>query len=154
MKYKLLDEADVIQDGDEFFSSDEGWGSFEWEKLACTEIGSLVGKEYICRRPMQSWQPISTSPKDGTPILVGWWTELTDWDHENKIHVHRGWEWNTTVAQNYLNRVYETPPAYHERDEWQLIESGSYATDCDLSEEPTHWQPLPAEPEKPKAKEP
>lgn len=81
---------------------------------------------------MNTWQPISTAPKDGTPILVGWWTDRHGCPKD----------WNATVVIGCAGEEF-----------WRLVQVGSYASDPFLGEYPTHWQPLPAEPEKPETKE-
>ena len=70
------------------------------------------------------WQPIETAPKDGTEVLVGWYSEKGHF--ENHVWQHKGWLWEWAVAS------YET-------DRWSDWE-------CSLAEEPTHWMPLPPPP--------
>ena len=70
------------------------------------------------------WQPIETAPKD-TPVLI--WAE-----GEQMITA----QYCTYRANN--NTIY--------RAEWQLLDSGRYAEDHDMSYDPTHWMPLPEPP--------
>jgi hypothetical protein len=74
---------------------------------------------------MSEWQAISTAPKDGTPVLL-----FEPGDDEGVCF--------------HIGRFARTPgfrkrPA---RDGW-VIASGWLAFD-----EPTHWMPLPAPPER------
>lgn len=77
---------------------------------------------------MSQWQPISTAPKDGTPLLlfcadyapaffVGSWgrTDLPE-GHED---YWAGWSWAEEILANH----------------------------CAMEPEPTHWMPLPATPD-------
>lgn len=82
---------------------------------------------------MTDWQPISTAPKDGTPILccivgcvptVAWW------------------------------ETFPKPLPYAKRSCWRTNEAGDFEDDVAWEENwrssfynPTHWMPLPQPPE-------
>lgn len=73
-----------------------------------------------------TWQPISTAPKDGTPIIVagpsekGWCYGVAFWNPN-------GNSWVGDCLE--VTGIWETGSAWFEPDEV------------------THWQPLPAPPE-------
>ena len=72
----------------------------------------------------QTWQPIETAPKDGTPVLIwmkyGSQAVTAEW---------RGGRWRAVW------------------DGWSVIESESdFGTECREVEVPTHWMQLPAPP--------
>jgi Protein of unknown function (DUF551) len=69
------------------------------------------------------WQPIETAPKDGTECLVyGKW--------EGEIH---------GPYEGLFAGV-----AYFNFGRWSITLGDCYSCDC----EPTHWMPLPPQPEK------
>jgi len=64
------------------------------------------------------WQPIDTAPKDGTVVLL----------------------WDGIETTGYWQNYTFSPGS------WCLCISGAYAQDAAL-DGPTHWAPLPAEPD-------
>lgn len=125
MEYKLLNRGDIIQQGDEWYDESYDYGVGRWNPCQAGSYG-IKCDSGIYRRPVEPWQDITTAPKDGTAILVGWWD---GWKH-----------WQCTVV------TWENPYCYGDRKDWNLVSTGSQAEDCVLEEEPTHWQPLPEPP--------
>lgn len=88
------------------------------------------------RADMSDWQPISTAPTDGRTILLGHHNKLGKW------RTMRG-QW---MSQECIDETWEDPEAG---------EPGWFETSVENDElpncwatNPTHWQPLPAPPEK------
>lgn len=75
---------------------------------------------------MNTWQDMSTAPKDGTAILIGSWT---DWGRFSQTD----WHWDSCVVKWIV-------------DDWQLTQSGSYAEDNYPDIIPTHWCEIPQPP--------
>lgn len=98
--------------------NDEGF--WEWWTVSNHEYSfkcsSEEEAEFLKRQLSMVWQPISTAPKDGAPILV--------WDGKNM----------TTVSWH----------SGYDHDEWSLCAPGLYADDYAFY--PTHWMPLPEPP--------
>ena len=83
-----------------------------------------------------TWLPIDTAPQDGRTILLGRYNELGKW------RTMRG-QW---MSQECIDETWEDPEAG---------EPGWFETSVENDElpncwatNPTHWQPLPAPPEK------
>ena len=88
-----------------------------------------------------AWQPITTAPRDGTPILCTWvWTDSTGISRwSGHMHVlaycphwyaegHGAWVLDGDFATHFVpDGLHETPPTVYG--------------------EPTHWMPLPAPPQ-------
>lgn len=119
MKYELLEKGDVIVKGTMVSYQDR------WRFVHPSKFGTIHHGEDVAIRPIQTWQDITTAPKDGTAILVGWWTDRHGCPRD----------WNAVVVAGY-----------DERHGWELVESGSYADDPFFNGEPTHWMPLPDAP--------
>ena len=90
---------------------------------------------------MNPWKPIETAPKDGTPILVGYWEPNKRWNCETKTHDDLPPIWAATVA------FWADYP--RDSNEWHLVEAGSYAEDYRVPFDPTHWTEIPIPPQQP-----
>ena len=71
------------------------------------------------------WQPIETAPKDGTSILL-------------------------LIEDVAIEGYWEVPTYASGKPYWYVPSVSSHGCGCCPSdnEEPTHWMPLPAKPEK------
>ena len=78
-------------------------------------------------KEMNTWKPIASAPKDGTPILVGVWGRE---------------DWHTVVAYWIEDSEATAGGA------WELVEAGTYGDDGLLDWKPTHWTEIPTPPTK------
>jgi hypothetical protein len=83
-----------------------------------------------------AWQPIETAPKDGTEILA--------WREDCGVFLARYGCMYDFLTESEMSE-YEDETC-SQKDWW----SADFITGCrlDLSEDPTHWQPVPSGPTK------
>jgi hypothetical protein len=87
---------------------------------------------------MNTWKPIETAPKNGTPILVGCWQSRRVWNKDTQSFDKAPDAW--VAATVFWCRLYE--------GEWVLVEAGDYSDLPTLGRKVTHWTEIPAPPQK------
>ncbi len=128
MRYELLNRKDIIRQDDEWYDESDDYGAGRWNPCEERWFGQEIDSNINYRRPIQTWQPISTAPKDGTAMLAGWECR------------HSGWR----TAVVYWDRPYNPESKF----DWCLEHTGAHAISSHVDGEPSHWQPLPDAPER------
>ena len=95
-------------------------------RVCCPECGSDNTK--ITGGDSVEWQPIETAPKDGSLVLCCWspWKPVAYGPEQGEVCLLR-WKLNPRNSREYFG----------DPDEWDDYEL------ADITNQPTHWLPLP-----------
>lgn len=128
--YKLVPREPTQEMLDAGFTAD-------WPSFAALQRETLWQAMYDAAPPVEQgegWRDISTAPKDGTPILIGWidgngWTERRAW-------------W--VDAFECVGFARSQNPKW--RGAWSDNAVASFGMEEVHEYQPTHWMPLPPPP--------